>query len=76
MQLMGLQAAAGTLQVLGGGIVEWRRDRDRCMRMHSPYCLDTSYKPACQPTDLLNLAAGLVRESLPPGYVVAVGDAR
>eukprot|EP00195_Chlamydomonas_chlamydogama_P003391 CAMPEP_0202914298 /NCGR_PEP_ID=MMETSP1392-20130828/62740_1 /ASSEMBLY_ACC=CAM_ASM_000868 /TAXON_ID=225041 /ORGANISM="Chlamydomonas chlamydogama, Strain SAG 11-48b" /LENGTH=503 /DNA_ID=CAMNT_0049605899 /DNA_START=304 /DNA_END=1814 /DNA_ORIENTATION=- len=29
------------LQVMGGGICEWRRDRDRHLHMHSPFVSDT-----------------------------------
>ena len=71
MQLPGW--SPGSLMVMGGGIMEWRRDRDRYLHLHSGYCVDTS--PDSRPEDLLTMAALLVKESLPFGYTVVPGEA-
>lgn len=60
-----------TLLIMGGGIMEWRRDRNRWLKLHSGYCSDGT---AVKAEDLLNLAAVLVRSSLPAGCTVSLED--
>jgi len=58
------------LQVMGGGICEWRRDRDRHLHMHSPFVSDTH--AAGKPRELLNLASVLIKQSMPVSYKVTM----
>ncbi|GIL49609.1 hypothetical protein Vafri_5940 [Volvox africanus] len=73
---------------MGGGVMEWRRDRDRHLHLHSGFVMDRALPlpPAAgamvagngngnrpaSATDLLNLAAALARQSFPPTYKVTV----
>lgn len=73
LQVSGLRGP-GALLALGGGIMEWRRDRDRYLQLHSGYCTDINHGGVSKPSALLNLAAMLVKDSLPDGYEVAVDE--
>lgn len=72
------------LSVMGGGVMEWRRDRDRHLALHSGFVTDraaaagwagggggASRGPSC-PLDLLNLASVLARQRFPPNYRITV----
>jgi hypothetical protein len=58
--------------VIGGGIMQWSmEEHQKCLRLHSAYSsevqrgqLGTSSKPS----DILNLAAALVRQNLPSSH--------
>lgn len=64
-------------ELLGGGIMEWRRDRDRHLHLHSGFTSPTPCPggPACA-ADVLNLAAVLTRQQLPMTYKVSVDGLR
>lgn len=57
--------------------MEWRRDRDRNLQIHSGFISHSSVpgpgRPAC-PAELLSLAAVLARQGLPPHYKVSIGS--
>jgi hypothetical protein len=59
--------------------MEWRRDRDRHLHIHSGFISPSSVpgagRPACT-AELLNLAAVLTRQGLPPHYKVSIGNGR
>ncbi|GIL73521.1 hypothetical protein Vretimale_5221 [Volvox reticuliferus] len=73
---------------MGGGVMEWRRDRDRHLHLHSGFVMDRALplplplaagaliagngNRPASAIDLLNLAAALARQSFPPTYKVTV----
>ncbi|EFJ43167.1 hypothetical protein VOLCADRAFT_119187 [Volvox carteri f. nagariensis] len=71
---------------MGGGVMEWRRDRDRHLHLHSGFVMDHTLPMAtgggglmpangsrpASAIDLLNLAAALARQSFPPTYKITV----
>ncbi len=64
-----------TVEVMGGGVMEWRRDRDRHLHLHSGFVADAGAPPPgrpASPTELLNLAAVLTRQSLPPHFRISL----
>ncbi len=73
------------LHVMGGGVMEWRRDRDRHLALHSGFVADRATSagagwvpggPAARgpssPLDLLNLASVLARTRFPANYRITV----
>ncbi|KXZ53349.1 hypothetical protein GPECTOR_7g1244 [Gonium pectorale] len=74
--------------IMGGGVMEWRRDRDRHLHLHSGFVVDRALPAAAgglgaafagngvtriaSAVDLLNLAAALARQSFPPTYKITV----
>ncbi|KAG2492790.1 hypothetical protein HYH03_008950 [Edaphochlamys debaryana] len=69
--------------VMGGGVMEWRRDRDRHLHLHSGFVVDRALPLGLGPggpsgarpasaMDLLNLAAALARQTFPPTYKITV----
>lgn len=74
------------LTVMGGGVMEWRRDRERHLHMHAGFVSDRSMPTTlavgggggqCRghvstPIDLLNLAAVLARQRFPANYKLTV----
>ncbi|GBF89057.1 hypothetical protein Rsub_01774 [Raphidocelis subcapitata] len=55
------------LETVGGGVMEWRRDRDRHLHLHSPFVAPTSGMAA---SEVLSLTAVLSKQSLPIHYRV------
>ena len=76
---LSLHGSADSVTVLGGGIMEWsaRGDGsvgDRHLRLHSAHsAADVGGGVPSRPSDLLNLASVLVRQSLPPTCHVTTG---
>lgn len=76
-QLLATAASHGVpsepLETVGGGVMEWRRDRDRHLHLHSGYA---SPPGACgpngpmSPAEVLNLVGVLTKQSLPITYKV------
>lgn len=58
------------LEVLGSGVIEWRRDRDRHAHLHSATVTQTG--TSVKPAELLKLVAVMVRQQLPLHYKVTV----
>ncbi|KIY91908.1 hypothetical protein MNEG_16055 [Monoraphidium neglectum] len=77
MQLMSTAAAndvtAEPLEVVGGGVMEWRRDRDRHLHLHSAYVTPAGRGPngPMSTAEVLNLAGVLTKQSLPIHYKVS-----
>lgn len=61
------------LETLGGGVMEWRRDRDRHLQLHSGFVSRASGAAAGpgSAAEVLNLAAVLTRQSLPMTHKVS-----
>jgi hypothetical protein len=67
------------LSLMGGGVMEWRRDRERHCNLQSGFVVDRVLPGAApgQPrtacaADLLHLAASLLRQYLPPTHCIKV----
>ncbi|MEW5318774.1 MAG: hypothetical protein WDW38_009967 [Sanguina aurantia] len=63
------------LQLMGGGVMEWRTDRDRHLHIHSGYVSDPSAfnrQIGVAPVDLLNLTSVLTSQQLPLHYKVTI----
>ena len=54
--------------VLGGGIMEWRRDRDRHLHIHSGF----AQIPGASALDILNLASVIAKQYFPVQYKVTL----
>ncbi len=72
MQVCAQHAApAEQLEVLGGGVMEWRRDRDRFLELQSGFLCGAA-GGSMSAADLLNLAAAMVKQALPMHYKVCL----
>ncbi|KAI8464948.1 MAG: hypothetical protein J3K34DRAFT_489495 [Monoraphidium minutum] len=75
-QLLAAAAANGVpseaVEVVGGGVMEWRRDRDRALHLHSGHAAAARAGGggAMAPREVLNLAGVLTKQSLPIHYKV------
>lgn len=74
------QPMDGALEVMGGGVMEWRRDRDRHVHLHSGFLAaggmpGAAGKPGSA-AELLNLAAVLTQQSLPVTHKVTIEGAQ
>jgi hypothetical protein len=78
-QMAGLSAelgcGSGGLDVMGGGVAEWRRERDRHLHLREGYAGSSSGAGGGGPggaraQELLSLAAVLVRQALPLNFKV------
>jgi hypothetical protein len=60
------------LEVVGGGVAEWRRDRDRHLHLHSPHAAPRAGGPngPMAAAEVLNLVGVLTKQSLPIHYKV------
>ncbi|GAX73918.1 hypothetical protein CEUSTIGMA_g1368.t1 [Chlamydomonas eustigma] len=68
---------ADLLVVIGGGVMQWSmEDHQKCLRIHSAYSsegLGGNLGTSSKPSDIINLAAALVRQNLPTSYrIIAV----
>ncbi len=66
--------AVEVLEVMGGGVMEWRRERDRHLHLHSGYSAVPSASAPGKPAsglELLNLAAVLAKQQLPVNFKVS-----
>lgn len=61
------------IEVVGGGVMEWRRDRDRHLHIHDGFVTNISTQ-SMTPDDLVNLAGVLTKQCLPMHYKVSIGD--
>jgi hypothetical protein len=61
------------LEVMGGGIMEWRRDRDRHLFIRQGYA---DLASGMSGKEVMNLAAVLTKQSLALGYKVSVDGGR
>lgn len=62
------------LEVMGGGVMEWRRERDRHLHLHSGFTC-TPHIAVAQPAtwqEILNLAAVLTKQHLPVHFKVSI----
>lgn len=81
-KLMGLAAAhdvpAEPLEMIGGGVMEWRRDRDRHLHLHSAFVSPHSGGPNGPMTaaEVLNLTGVLTKQSLPIHYKVTTDGSK
>lgn len=60
---------------MGGGVMEWRRDRDRHLRIHSGFVGPQAPSGVSVPAavaELLSLAAVLTKQSLPTHFHVTI----
>lgn len=78
LQMMQLATQAGAMpfdliEVMGGGVMEWRRDRDRHLHIHSGFITGAAGvgKPATS-TELLKLASVLTKQSLQINFKVTI----
>jgi len=77
-KMMALAARFGVtaepLEIMGGGVMEWRRDRDRHLHIHSGFISPgPSYAPGKPASvgEMLNLASVLARQQLPAHFKVS-----
>ena len=58
---------------MGGGLMEWSRDGERRLNLHSGYVSVSQCRHhTTQPTEILNLAGVLVKQNLPITYRLSV----
>lgn len=69
---------AEPLETIGGGVMEWRRDRDRHLHLHSAFVAPHSSGPNGPMTtgEVLSLAGVLTKQSLPIHYKVTLDGGR
>ncbi|GBF98655.1 hypothetical protein Rsub_11649 [Raphidocelis subcapitata] len=76
-QVLAAAAARGVpaepLELVGSGVMEWRRDRDRCLQLHSPLVPPRAGGRSMAPAEVLSLASVLTQQSLPCTYRCSVG---
>lgn len=78
-QMLQLSAQHGLpvemMEMIGSGVMEWRRDRDRHLRIHSGVVSapDTAGMKA---SELINLAGVLTKQSLPIHYKVSIAGGK
>ncbi|KAL6758339.1 hypothetical protein V8C86DRAFT_2600051 [Haematococcus lacustris] len=70
--------AMEAVEVMGGGVMEWRKDRDRHVHLHSGFVSHCSM-PVGRPAsaaELLNLAGVLARQGLASHYKLSIEGCR
>eukprot|EP00798_Chlamydomonas_sp_ICE-L_P021729 gene21729-28750_t len=62
-----------SMQLMGGGLMEWSKDGGNCLSLHSGYVRSQDCRHhTTQPSEILNLAGALAKKHLPITYKMMV----